>query len=91
MKTFAGIKTLPQIKHQCKVAGIKFDDGRYKNGDDHIAIRSPGVLVLFSSFNGKFFGNTPDGTHFDSCDAALDGTPWFDQLLSFFYTEKATA
>jgi hypothetical protein len=91
MKTFAGIKTLPQIKAQCEAAGIEFDDRRYKKGDDHVAIRSPGVLVLFSAFNGKFFGNTPDGKKFSSCDPKLDGTPWFDQLLSFFYVEKVAA
>lgn len=90
MKKFAGNKTLAQIKAQCKAAGIEFDDSRYKKGDDHVAIRSPGVMVLFSSFNGRFFGNTPDGKKFSS-DDALDGAPWFDQLLNFFYVEKAAA
>jgi len=90
MKKFAGNKTLAQIKAQCKAAGIEFDDSRYKKGDDHVAIRSPGVMVLFSSFNGRFFGNTPDGQEFSS-DDELDGTPWFDRLLSFFYVEKASA
>lgn len=86
---FAGTKPLATIKAQCKAAGVEFDDHLYRErGDDHIALRSPGAIVLFNSFNGRFFGNAPDGTRFSS-DDRRDGEPWFDALPRFFYIAKA--
>jgi hypothetical protein len=88
MEKFAGNKTPEQIKAQCKAQGLVFDDRRYQTmGDDHVVVRGGGAYAIFNTFNGRFFGTTPDGTEFTS-DDTLDGTPWFDALLRFFYVEK---
>jgi hypothetical protein len=91
MQTFAGNKTLEQIKAQCKAQGLAFDDYLYRTaGHDHVRISGGGARVLFNTFNGRFIGITPDGVAFSS-DDKLDGTPWFDALLRFFYVEKKSA
>lgn len=87
MKQFGGVKSLEQIKEQCIACGVEFSDKEFRKGSDYVLLRSPKAHVLFSSFNGRFFGVTPEGTRFSS-DATFDGEPWFDQLLSFFYVEK---
>lgn len=91
MKKFAGNKTRDQVKTQCVAAGIEFDESQYKRGSDYTAIRGGGAVVFWSSFNGRFFGTTDESVEFASDDASLDGTPWFDALLAFFYTEKKAA
>lgn len=93
MKTFAGIKTLGVIKAQCKALGIQFDDRLYRRtGSDFVVIRSfkndsHRGEVLFSSFNGNFFGTTDTGVQFDSKSPLHEGESWFQTLLSFFYIE----
>lgn len=90
-KTFAGNKSLEQIKAQCNAAGVEFDDSRWRvNGDDYVVVSGGGAEVFFNTFNGRFFGTTPDGIAFSS-DDKLDGAPWFDALLNFFYVAKAGA
>lgn len=42
--------------------------------------------VMFSAFNGSFFGTTPEGIRFHSDDTNFEHTKWFRQLLEFFYT-----
>ena len=88
-KTFGGNRSLDEIERQCKAQGVVFDDYRYRMvGDDFVRIHGGGAWVLFNTFNGNFFGQTPDGEQFAS-DDKRDGTPWFDALLNFFYREAA--
>lgn len=92
MKQFAGFKTLDVIKVQCQAAGIRFDDSRYRqHGDDHVLIAGGGAHVLYNTFNGKFFGITPNGVEFDSSSTQHEHAPWFQALLSFFYVEQGAA
>jgi hypothetical protein len=92
MKKFAGFKSVYQIRAQCQAEGVPIDTTFYDDGADHIAVGSEGNgIVFYNAFNGRFFGTTPEGVHFSS-DEALDGTPWFDALLAFFfYGPKAGA
>ena len=46
------------------------------------------AYVMFSTFNGTFFGNTDKGVAFDSSSTKHEHEPWFQMLLSFFYVEK---
>lgn len=87
---FAGNKPLGVIRAQCKQQGVQFDDSHWKHGSDFVTLRSPGACVMFNTFNGRFFGRTPDGIEFDGADKR-DGTPWFDALLRFFYVESVAA
>lgn len=86
MRKFKGHKPLRVIRAQCAACGVKLNTGRYRLGDDHVLLMSPGVRVHYNTTNGKFFGITPRGRLFDS-SSALDGLPWFDALLRFFYYE----
>ncbi len=90
-KKFMCTKTVDEIRQQCDAAGIQFDTKLYDKGADHIAIRAfPDKrewIVLFNAFNGRFFGTAPGEIEFSS-DDKLDGTPWFDALLQFFYLEE---
>jgi hypothetical protein len=54
----------------------------------HTAPGYPGGWVLFSVWNGRFFGRTPEGVEFDSGDAKFDDEPWFEALLDFFYVRE---
>jgi len=87
MKKFAGHKTLEQIRKQCEECGVELNTYQHDHGDDHVALYSPDVKILYSTVSGRFFGTTPEGIKFSS-DDKLDGTPWFDALLDFFLVEK---
>lgn len=94
MKKFAGHKTVDQIREQCLAQGVTLDTRLYDSGSsDYIKLTSTdgktSAEVLYSSFNGRFFGQFTPGREFNSDDASLDGTPWFDALLEFFYIRKA--
>lgn len=99
MKQFARHKTHDEIREQCRRQGVPFDDyGWRKRGDDHIVIGKRGQgHVLYSTWNGKFFGRTPGGPkvpewphdmEFSSDGTKFDGQPWFDALLIFFYAMR---
>lgn len=47
--------------------------------------------VMYNTFNGTFFGRTPEGVRFSSSSTAHESEAWFQQLLSFFYVEKSGA
>ena len=85
-KRFSGHKTYHQIKAQCKRDGVAFGHAAYKNGYDMVYLRSPGVLVAYDTTTGCFYGTVPDYGDFSSADK-LDGRPWFDALLAYFYVE----
>lgn len=87
---FAGNKPLEVIRAECEAQGVQFIDSQYRRGSDYVTLRSPNAWVMFSVFNGRFFGKTPDGIEFSS-DDKRDGTPWFDALLEFFYVRTGAA
>jgi len=105
MKTFDGNKSVKQVKKESLAKGFIFNDKLYKEqGHDHIRIdfsfhdsKAPPLFkdkkvtghVLWSSFNGRFFG-TLDKTNleFDSDDSYLDGSEWYSQLLDLVYIQK---
>ena len=63
-----------------------------------------GGWVMFNTFNGTFYGETPKkrdwhhplvskfcpppGVEFNSRSTEFEAEPWFQALLSFFYVEK---
>lgn len=91
MRTFKGNKSLTHIESQCKQAGIHFNDYLLRTGtSDYVVITTIkddnySGQVLYNTFNGTFFGTTPDGTQFDSRSTEHEHEPWFQQLLEFFY------
>jgi hypothetical protein len=91
MKKFAGNKSRDQVKAQCEALGLEFDDAKYERGSDFTTIRGGGAEVIWSSFNGRFFGTTDEGVEFSSDDTQHDDQPWFQLLLAFFYIEKEPA
>jgi len=96
MKRFARVKTLDEIRVQCEEQGLELNTTLYDMGQsDYVKISSTDgkteAKVLFSTFNGRFFGTVGaggPGRDFHSDDASLDGTPWFDSLLRFFYADE---
>ena len=44
--------------------------------------------VLYTSVSGRFFGRTDKGVDFSSDVNRHEREPWFQALLSFFYTEE---
>jgi hypothetical protein len=91
MRTFAGSRTFEEIAALCVHQGVPLNAKRYiEDGHDHIIVGQEWPLdaskpyVIYNVFNGKFHGLAPDGTVFDCADD-LEGEPWFNALLDFFY------
>lgn len=91
MQKFARHRSVDELKAICAERGFRIKTDRYEAGDDHI-----GVLAIiggdtygvgYSAFNGRFFGETPDGIWFTSDMEHLDHEPWFQALLNLFYTD----
>jgi hypothetical protein len=85
MRKFSKSKTREQVKAQCDALGLVFDDLAYERGSDFTAIRGGGAQVLWSSFNGRFFGTTDTGIEFSDDNTKHEAEPWFQALLEFFY------
>lgn len=89
MKTFAGTKDIATIRAQCKAQGLTLNDRMYrKHGWDTVVVSGGGCAVYFHTFNGRFYGKTPNGVSFDSSETKHERKPWFQALLAFFYVEK---
>lgn len=88
MKMFAGNKSLTAIQQQCEDAGLVYDQSAFERGSDYVRISGGGAHVLYSTFNGRFFGETPDGVKFSSDSTRHESEEWFQALLSFFYVER---
>jgi len=92
MKTFERGKTIKELQASCVAAGWSLNTDKYKAGSDFVSFQ--GIFagetanVLYSSFNGRFFGQTKNGTWFNSDSGDLDQEPWFDALLNFLYVAK---
>lgn len=84
-----------EVEPACKAAGLKFDDSGYKKGSDYVSVTGnfagTHAEVLYSSWNGKFIGETADGIRFSSDSDEHDGKPWFDSMLRFFYVAPVAA
>lgn len=93
MKTYSRPKSVAEIRAQCAAQAIAINTTRHdKEGWDHIVVTLPGAdgkptEVLYNTFNGRFFAAPKDNPdkYFSSDDGGLDGKPWFDSMLEFFY------
>lgn len=64
--------------------GVRPDGSPYVPGDSVDGVG----YVMYNTFNGTFFGRTPEGVRFSSSSTHFEAEPWFQALLSFFYVEK---
>lgn len=85
---FERAKTRDEVLAQCKTQGIKVDQKAYERGSDYTTLSKGGCTIVWSSWNGKFMGKTPDGIEFNSDSAKHDNEPWMQALLSFFFVPK---
>lgn len=97
MKTYARHRTSTEVKALAAMKGFTVDSTKYDaQGYDHIVVHMPGpsrtlIPVLYNTVNGRFFhasANVVDS--FTSDNPKLDGQPWFDAMLEFFYVEPVT-
>lgn len=92
MKTFARHRTLDELRILCAEQGIEIDSRKHDDaGSDHVVLE--GVIdntpfkLLFSTFNGTFFGEAGGGAPFNE-SSDLDDEPWFSDLLDLLYVPK---
>lgn len=93
-KKFAGHRNYEQIREACRAQGLILEDVDYRrHGSDWIGVRGKpgGTLVLYSTPTGRFHGTHPDTGEKFTESSPLDGKPWFDALLSFFFYEEGPA
>lgn len=89
LKKFKRTKPLQVIRDQCKAAGVCINDTLFTKGQsDYIVLEGGNARVLFNTVNGRFFGETPDGTEFNSDKSKHEQCEWFQKLLAFFYTDE---
>lgn len=66
-------------------------DKHLRRPDGSQFVRTAGTgkgWVLYSGFNGTFWGQTERGIKFDSSSTRHERAPWFQALLAFFYVPK---
>jgi hypothetical protein len=89
MQKFARHRSVDELKAICAERGFRIKTDLYDAGDDHVSvfpvIGGENFMVLYSGFNGRFFGKR-NGMHFTSDMDFLDADPWFQALLDLFYT-----
>lgn len=93
MKTFKGIRPMDEIKRRVAEMHGEVDTTEHDAmRSDYVRISAKfGCLegrnaqVLFSHFNGVFFGKLDDGTAFSNRSDELDGQPWYDAILDTLY------
>jgi hypothetical protein len=95
VKKFARHKTFEEVVRACHQQEVYCDTAAHERGGDTICVgapaRTPGCgWVVYSTFNGRFFGSTPYGVHIDSDSQTHDGEPWMQALLKFFYADDAS-
>lgn len=87
MKKFARHKTLDEIRKQCQEHGVPLNTRLYdERGYDtvFVGIGPDSGFAIYNTFNGRFFGRTPDGVEFTSDEDTHDSEPWMQALLNFF-------
>lgn len=89
MKKFERHRSVPEIRELCERDGVTLQDQRFMLGSDFVRLEGGGAWVMYNTFNGQFWGETPDGVKFGSQKTTHDSEPWFQALLSFLYVEKA--
>lgn len=93
MKKYTRSLTLSELRLKCAESGFVLDTTRHDQGSDYVTIyfkhSGKKLNVVFNTFNGTFIvkrnGEMVTGS------SALDGTPWFDAILDFIYTNEARA
>lgn len=90
-RQFSRHRSREEVITLAKARNVKVDASYYDSGTDHLVVYLPGptaeiVKVLFNVISGCFFYAPEDGAGFSS-DDKLDGQPWFDAMLDFFYIE----
>lgn len=89
MKTFTRHRTLKELKAFCKKRGWPLETKKYDEGSDFVSfafeVGGTSGRALFSTFNGRIFGETSEGEHFSSDSTKHEGLPWFDALLEAAY------
>lgn len=87
--SFSRVRSLDEIRRLCAEQNVPLDDTRYKRfADAHVLVgdKTRGY-ALFNTFNGRFFGKTPDGVSYSSDSDTHENEPWFQALLNFFYVK----
>ena len=92
MKQFNRHKTFAEILAQCIASGIQLDATQYDRGGDHIEVVLPGrdgelLPILFNTASGRFFCSHDDESKYFCSSLPLDGEPWFDAIMAFFFTD----
>ena len=94
MKQFASHRTLAEIKAAARNAKVTVSHRLYDKGSDFFTIEGTfgdkRCRFVYSSFNGRFFGETFDGTKFSE-SSPLEGAAWFDAILDFVYKPQPVA
>lgn len=91
LKKFKGHLTRKQVIKKAPAKGWTVNSDQYDIGSDWLIVfvtladRPDIDRVLYAPFSGRFIG---DGF---SSDSELDGQPWFDELLNFFYVGEQPA
>lgn len=89
MKKFKDHLSHTQVLAACTKAGFGVDTSCYDDGGDWITIfgrfANEDLRIIYSSWNGKFIGKSPDGEMFDGAREELEGIGWYDAILDFLY------
>tara|TARA_R110000796_G_scaffold11478_2_gene38171 strand:- start:75002 stop:75346 length:345 start_codon:yes stop_codon:yes gene_type:complete len=89
MKMFKGHLNHKQILAACAKAGFDVDTSGYDDGGDWITIfgkfADTDIRIIYSSWNGKFIGKSPEGAVFSEASERLEGTDWYDAIMDFLY------
>lgn len=91
-KTFTRKRTYDEFAAECEQRGWSRDASKHDDpaiGSDYVSVAFTAQgregTMLVNMFNGKFFGDLADGTHFNSDTTTHDEEPWFQELLEAVY------
>lgn len=89
MKKFAGHRGVSALKALCAEKGVQIDTTKHDR-DFSDFVRLDGVFdktvvtMIYSVFNGTFFGETEQGVRFNE-SSPFDDEPWFTAILDLLY------
>ncbi len=89
MKKFAGHRGVSALKALCAEKGVQIDTTKHdRNFSDFVSLRGvfckTSVTMIYSVFNGTFFGETAQGASFNE-SSPFDDEPWFAAILDLLY------